>query len=86
MIDIQLGGDWYITSDPYNYVLRKKLPGLDKRGYQKNRIDGYYSTLTNALNGYKDLKLRNSDATNVTEVLAVLEEIQAEINDVLKGE
>lgn len=87
-MEIQLNDKYKLQSDNLQYKLMKKTTvksGEDK-GKEKWVNEGlYYTSLKGAFNGYLDYQLKRSDCQGLKEVMEKVEEIKAEINDVLDG-
>jgi len=49
---IDIKNNWVILVDDYNYMLAKDLKKTDDKGKPQFKVEGYYSTLSNALNGF----------------------------------
>ena len=74
MIEINLEGDWYLTSDKRNYVLSKKI-GEKDNGDNKYNHDSFHSSIKSALKGYKDMRLKTSDAKTGQDLIDTAEKV-----------
>lgn len=73
---IQLDNIYYLKSSAKSYDICIKT-----NGFSEYKGIAFYPTLTGALNGYVNMKLRESKATNFKELRKDLEKIH---NDILK--
>lgn len=87
---IQIDENHLITSDSMNYILQerkeRKEPvsdDLEDKYYLVNV--GYYSTITNALQGYKELQIRNSDTATINELMNLIKKLDKKIETLLGG-
>lgn len=88
MIDLKFGKYGIKTADKLNIVLYQNIPVTKENspnyGTFREKVLGYYSNLEHALNAYVKVAVQDEDyvATNVTEVLNMLESIKQEIKEV----
>lgn len=84
----------YIEHDGNQYVL-KEYTGrwyLHNEGKENEeeresyRVIGYYGTVKNALTKVLELKISQSTATNLLELILEITELSNELNKLLKGE
>lgn len=82
-----LDNRYQITSDEYNYILQErkttKTDDGETKEYEVNI--GYYSTITNALKGYKELQIRTSNVATVNELINLINELDEKIEKFLRG-
>lgn len=82
-----LDNRYQITSDAYNYILQErkttKIDDGETKEYEVNI--GYYSTITNALKGYKELQIRTSNVATVNELINLINELDKKIEKFLRG-
>lgn len=82
-----LDNRYQITSDTYNYILQErkttKIDDGETKEYEVNI--GYYSTITNALKGYKELQIRTSNVATVNELINLINELNKKIEKFLRG-
>ena len=82
-----LDNRYQITSDTYNYILQErkttKIDDGETKEYEVNI--GYYSTITNALKGYKELQIRTSNVATVNELINLINELDKKIEKFLRG-
>lgn len=84
---IQIDDKYQITSDSMNYILQEKREvkeGKDK-GEVREVTLGYYGTITNALQGYKELQIRDSDVTTIDELMKLIKDLDKKIETLLGG-
>lgn len=84
---IQIDNKYQISSDSMNYILQEKKQTVSNEGEEKSYVVnvGYYSTITNALQGYKELQIRNSDVTTIDELMKLIKELDKKIETLLGG-
>lgn len=84
---IKIDDKYSITSDARQYILqegKEVLEGENKGQVYYNPI-GYYGTITAALKGYKELKIRSSNVTTINELMQLIEDLDNKIETLLKG-
>ena len=76
---------WRIQSDSEGWALGKPKTRLTKAGEREIFLaqPTYYPTLEGTLSGLLQRELRDSDATTVAGIIALMREIQADINNLL---
>jgi len=86
-VKLVLDNRYQITSDTYNYILQErkttKIDDGETKEYEVNI--GYYSTITNALKGYKELQIRTSNVATVNELINLINELDKKIEKFLRG-
>jgi len=87
MVNIPLDDKYTLTSDSLNYIIEetKVRQDGDRKGETYKTVYGYYSTLESALKGFKELKIRTSDAKSIKELLEVSKETDKKIEKILGG-
>lgn len=84
---IKIDDKYQITSDSMQYILQEKKQtkkdDVEVKDYEVNL--GYYSTITNALQGYKELQIRNSDVTTIDELMKLIKDLDDKIETLLGG-
>ena len=82
-VNIQLTDDYRVRVDTYNYILQKKNIVQDKEsenyGKEVWHTIGYYSSLERVVDKLVDLEIRQSDLTEISTVVKLVEGIKAEI-------
>lgn len=76
-----------ISSDSMNYILQEKREikeGKDK-GEMREVTLGYYGTITNALQAWKELQIRKSNITTIDELMKLIKELDNKIETLLGG-
>ena len=87
MVNIQLVDKYTLTGDSMNYIIEetKVIQDGSKKGETYRTVYGYYGTISSALHGYKELKIRTSDAKTIKEILEVVKEMDNKIDEILGG-
>lgn len=95
---IHLEENWYIDADETEFILLeqyerpasecyKKMTGQDVEIVRK--VSGYYTTLRNAIKGYRDMLIRKAVRTDefarVSGALRAVDEIDSRIEEMFKG-
>jgi hypothetical protein len=76
-----------ITSDSMQYILQEKktVRKGSKEGEEYWVNVGYYSKIYNALQGYKELQIKNSNVTTIDELMKLIKNLDNKIEQLLKG-
>ncbi|MCF6466376.1 DUF5405 family protein [Clostridium sp. Cult2] len=84
---IQIDNKYQITSDSMQYILQEKKKGKDKDGEIKEyKVNvGYYGKIYNALQGYKELQIRNSNVETIDELMQLIRSLDKKIERLLGG-
>ncbi|HHW91052.1 MAG TPA: hypothetical protein GX745_09145 [Clostridiales bacterium] len=87
MINIKLDDKYTLTSNSMNYIIEetKVIQDGSKKGETYKTVYGYYGTVEAALKGFKELKIRTSDAKSIKELLEVSKETDKKIEKILGG-
>ncbi|HSH36065.1 hypothetical protein [Schnuerera sp.] len=87
MVNIPLDDKYTLISDSMNYIIEetKVIQDGDKKGETYKTVYGYYSTVEAALKGFKELKIRTSDAKSIEELLEISKETDKKIEKILGG-
>ena len=80
-IEIHLSDDYYLTSDKHEFTLVKRLWNANKEEYYY-QPQSHFGTLDSALEGYSNLKQKESDATSIEEFGKILSQIRDNIRGV----
>lgn len=83
MLKIQVAENTYIGSDSLQYIIKKYTGATDKEGKEISTSLGYFTTLNATLKYLTQMKLKESEATNIKELLIDLKRIEQEIDDLL---
>lgn len=98
MLNIEVFEKYRITSDEFNVMIHERVivdptksPNWERRkaeGASPNkriewRVVSYHASVEQALQKLAELKIRESDATTLTELLHDIKRIRREISDVL---
>lgn len=86
-MEIQIQGDYYLTSNKWEYQLAKKE--FNKDGEVKWKYLKHHSTIAGVLESYAELKIKTLKTNNFEELIKKVEEIKeliADINDKLEIE
>jgi len=88
-MEIMVGQNYKITSDPLNIVLNKKYFKKDKQGNvteeEAFKQIGYYNTLNSALNALIEKEIKGSDAISLDELKKYVEGVKEDIFEALKS-
>lgn len=84
---IKIDDDYQVTADSRQYILQENKVVLEgeKKGNQWIVNLGYYGTITQALKGYKELRIRNSNVSTVEELLKFIKGLDEKIETLLGG-
>lgn len=86
---IKLDEKHQIVSDSRQYLLQeiKVVSTGEKKGETYEDTLGYYSKIENALKAYKELRIRNSEATSIDELLELIKLLDSKIDklEISKG-
>ncbi|HSH36210.1 DUF5405 family protein [Schnuerera sp.] len=76
-----------IVSDSMQYILQgKKTVREGKKEGEEYWVNvGYYSKIYNALQGYKELQIKNSNVTTIDELMKLIKNLDNKIEQLLKG-
>ena len=87
MVNIPLDDKYTLISDSMNYIIEetKVRQDGDRKGETYKTVYGYYGTIESALKGFKELKIRTSDAKAIKELLEISKEIDKKIEKILRG-
>ena len=87
MVNIPLDDKYTLTSDSMNYIIEetKVIQDGSKKGETYRTVYGYYGTVEAALKGFKELKIRTSDAKAIKELLEISKETDKKIEKILGG-
>jgi hypothetical protein len=81
MMNIQVGENYRIESDKYNYILKKRHVSDPNHRFSSGQAKetwediGYYSKLEHLVNRLVELEVKTSDTTNLLDVVRVINEI-----------
>lgn len=86
-MELQINNKYQITSDSMQYILQEKktIREGDKKGDKYWVNVGYYGKIYNALQDYKELRIRNSDVMTVDELMKLIRELDEKIERLLGG-
>lgn len=95
---IHLEGNWYIDADETEFILLEQYERPASEYYKKKtgqdvetvrKVAGYYTTMRNAVKGYRDMLVRKAVSTDefarVSGALRAVDEIDGRIEEMLKG-
>ncbi|MUG43447.1 hypothetical protein [Paenibacillus woosongensis] len=80
---VQIEGDLFIESDPYNFILKEQKARQDGSGDGKIVIHGYFSTLESAANHVVKMKIKQSTAKTLQELVSDVRSIKEYIHSQL---
>lgn len=88
-MNIAIGKEYVITSDPLNVILNKRYVKKDK---DENIVDenalkpvGYYPNLESALVGLLNKSIHTTDADHLNELIGFIRQTEREIIKAVKG-
>jgi hypothetical protein len=88
-MEIMVGQNYKITSDPLNIVLNKKYFKKDEQGNATEEVRfrqiGYYNTLDGALNALIEKEIKGSDAISLDELKKHVAGVKEDIFEALKS-
>lgn len=84
-MNIKLDDNYKITADSRQYILQKIsiAKSGENVGEEVATSIGFYRTIEQALKGYKELSIRESDVTAIDEVLGLVRSIDTKIDEIL---
>lgn len=90
---IRIDDEYILNANESCYILEKigKIEDINSQNYGKETkiIQGYYTTIENALNGYIKVKTRkyvsNKNENSFLELLKNLKELKSKVNKILEG-
>ncbi len=72
-----------IESDPYNFILKEVKRAKGGKGQERTVIHGYYGSVADALNKVVKLKIKESTATTIQELVTDVRRIEEYIRSVV---
>jgi hypothetical protein len=86
---IKIIDDWYIESEsnPVNYIVRRGKQRLDKKGSNRDRVYGYYSSMAKAVKAVRDNFIAeefSDGSTSLSTALSRISEIDAEFVKIME--
>jgi hypothetical protein len=88
-MNIRLTDDYKLVTDPHNYVLQKRNVVQDKESenYGKETWNsiGWYARLEYLVNKLIELEIKQSDVTQMKELIAVVRDVESNIVGKLEG-
>lgn len=95
---IHIEGNWYIDADETEFILLEQYERPASEYYKKKtgqdvetvrKVAGYYTSLRNAIKGYRDTLVRKAVSKNeyarVSGALRAVDEIDSRIEEMLEG-
>lgn len=75
-MDIQINNEYWLGSDEYQYILRRKIVVQEgkTKGKVKNKNVAYCSTLESVIRKWADADLRACEASSFSEVIERIQE------------
>ena len=85
MLNIKIDDKYVITADSRNYMLQEvKIAKEGKnKGEETHYTIGYYGKIGQALQGFKEHKIRTSNISNFDELLTTIQDIDRTIKKIL---
>ena len=88
-MNLQIDDDYQIVSDSLNYILQEKKVVADASkgnvGKEYTVNVGYFGKIHTALQAYKELCIRNSDVSTITELMELIKKLDKKIEKFLEG-
>jgi hypothetical protein len=79
-MNVQIEENLFLESDERNFVIREYTGKQDKKGNDLFKTHGFYSTVQQALNGLVQMKVKQSTAVTLSELVLDIESIKEYIN------
>ena len=85
-VQINLHGNWYLTSDPLQWIIYEEVNYIDKEGEPQVRKDNktYFVTLDAALTSFLKKVSRGSEARDLTTLLGDIEKWRKTLSSAFK--
>lgn len=87
---LEIDDDYQIVSDSLQYILQEKK--VIKQSKDESKIGteyyenvGYHGKIHSALKAYKELSIRNSEVTTITELMEFVKNLDKKIDKFLNG-
>lgn len=80
---VQIEGNFYIESDSMQFIIREYTGNLDKHGEPTFKTIGYFPSVKDCLNRFLRLKVSQSTATTLTELVEDVRRIEQYIERVM---
>lgn len=80
---VQIEGNYYLESDERQFVIKEYTGKVDEKGVELFKTHGYYTKLNSCLKRYLTLKIKESTATNLTELREEIKRIEKYIEQVM---
>ena len=79
-----IGSNWKVESDDLNVVLSRKhiIQTGKKKGEEAWSVEGYYSTVSNALEALVEARVRGTELTDFKKVVAEIEAIKRDVSNI----
>jgi hypothetical protein len=82
---IHVEGNLYIESDERQFILKNYTGKKDAKDNELFKAIGYFGTLNQVAKKLIDMKIKESTATTLKELVADLERIEAEVNALIRA-
>lgn len=76
---VQIEENLFLESDERNFFIKELTGKQDKNGNDISKTHGYYSTVQQALNGLLQLKVKQSTAVTLSELISEVKSIEGYI-------
>jgi hypothetical protein len=76
---VQIEGNLYLESDERQFILKEYTGKQDKDGKETFKIHGYYGSIHQALKGYTTMKIKQSTAVTLSELVLDVNRIETHI-------
>jgi hypothetical protein len=77
---VHIEGSLYLESDPYNFILREYTTKKDGQGAGKTIVHGYFSNVQAALKKVVKMKIKESTAKTLQELVEDVRRIEEYIH------
>jgi hypothetical protein len=79
-LKVQIEGNLYIESDPHQFIIKEYTVRKDGKGEGKPIIHGYFTSLESALKKIIKIKVKESTATTLLELVQDIKRIEEYIH------
>jgi hypothetical protein len=83
-VKVQIEDNLYIESDAYNFILKEQTVRKDGIGAGKTIIHGYFSSVESVIKRVLKMKIKQSTATTLQELVLDIQRIEGYIHSQLQ--
>jgi len=80
-LKVHIEENLYIESDEYQFILKEYTSKVDKHGRELYKTHGYFSKLEHVLHKLVRMKIKESNATTLKELLKEIKELKEYFKD-----